>query len=239
MPIKEKNCKINAKKDNLIQNKIDYLLSSINSLEKKHNRGKNAVRIVAVSKTRGAEEIKEAYRSGVSDFGENYMQEALEKQSHLTELDITWHFIGKLQSNKASLAANNFDWIHSVDRWKIGKALSLSRSPELPPLNILIQVKRPEEAKSGVELSSLPDFWKDLSQLPRLKLRGIMYFPPIFDNFAERVNAFRDVLEKSKPIKDANIYSMGTSSDYEAAIAAGSNMLRLGTKIFGSRPSKT
>ena len=139
MPIKEKNCKINVKKDNLIQNKIDYLLSSINSLEKKHNRGKNAVRIVAVSKTRGAEEIKEAYRSGVSDFGENYMQEALEKKSHLTELDITWHFIGSIQSNKCKEIAENFHWVHTIDRFKVASLLD-KYCPENKVLKGLVQV---------------------------------------------------------------------------------------------------
>ncbi len=198
------------------------------------------MKLIAVSKTKPAEAIKAVYDSGQRDFGENYVSEAVEKMSVLKPLDICWHFLGPLQSNKTRLVATHFDWIHSVDRAKIAKRLNEQRPDELPPLNVCLQVNIPAEpTKSGVSSEAeLLDLALAVSEMDRLALRGIMAIPaPASDPEQQRAQ-FKSIAHllsiPDLPIQMTEL-SMGMSGDMESAVAEGATMVRIGTDIFGAR----
>lgn len=199
------------------------------------------VRLIAVSKTHPAEAVALAYACGQRDFGENYLQEALEKQAQLTHLpELVWHFIGPIQSNKTRAIAENFAWIHSIDREKIAQRLNAYRPADLAPLQVCLQVNIDHEStKSGVSLAELPALAKVISQLTRLQLRGLMAIPAAANNPEQQRAAFTKLREAMQNLNAQgyamDTLSMGMSGDLEAAIAEGATMVRVGTDIFGAR----
>ncbi|MCC2618025.1 YggS family pyridoxal phosphate-dependent enzyme [Aestuariibacter halophilus] len=204
------------------------------------HRAPNSVQLLAVSKTKPVSDIVLAYEAGQRKFGENYVQEGVEKVQQLQDFkDIEWHFIGPLQSNKTRLVAEHFDWVQSIDRVKIARRLSEQRSP-FKPLNVLIQVNiNDEDSKSGVAPTEIAALAADIDALPNLILRGLMTIPAaaqseqqLQQSFAHMHQAFTD-LKASYPQVDT--LSMGMSGDMEQAIKAGSTMVRLGTALFGPR----
>jgi len=209
-------------------------------------RRADATRLLAVSKTQPAERIREAYEAGQRDFGENYLQEALDKQAALAELDaIVWHFIGPLQSNKTREVAEHFRWVHSVDRLKIARRLSDQRPAELGPLDICLQVNVSGEAsKSGVPPEALDALALEVAALPNLRLRGLMAIPaPAETRDAQRrpfaqLRACLERLNAAHPELALDTLSMGMSADLEAAVQEGATWVRLGTAIFGARPPR-
>ena len=221
--------------ENLIESNLNELRRSIADFQKKYRRGNEEISLVAVSKTQSAAKIKKVYDLGLRKFAENYLQEAEDKQNELKDLEIEWHFIGKIQSNKTAYIANNFSWVHSIERQKIALRLNNQRSESLPKLNVLIQLKLPGEKKSGILPEELSELCKEVLKLEKLRLRGVMYFPPKVDSFEENRANYLKVINLAKPLKFIDTLSMGTSSDYESAIAAGTTMVRLGTTIFGPR----
>jgi PLP dependent protein len=204
-------------------------------------RNPHEVTLLAVSKTFASEAVREAYAAGQRAFGENYVQEGIEKIAQLTDLpDIVWHMIGPIQSNKTRVVAEQFAWVHSVDRLKTAQRLSEQRPAHLAALQICIQVNIDGGAnKSGVTPEAAPELAAQVAQLPHLQLRGIMVIPePATDPIAayaifQRATALFDTLKGIHPGLDT--LSMGMSADMPAAIAAGSTMLRVGTAIFGHR----
>ena len=214
-------------------------------------RAVDSVTLLAVSKTFPAEAVREAFAAGQRQFGENYVQEALDKIAALADLrasGVTWHLIGPLQSNKTRPVAAAFDWVHSVDRLKIAQRLSEQRPPELPPLQLCLQVNISGEAsKSGLLPAELPEVALAVAALPRVRLRGLMAIPePAADFAAQRAphRALRELLAAVNAQGLAacgtawvplDTLSMGMSADLEAAVAEGATLLRVGTAIFGGR----
>jgi pyridoxal phosphate enzyme (YggS family) len=206
-------------------------------------RAQDATKLLAVSKTKPAAMIRQVWQLGQREFGENYLQEALEKQTELADLDgIVWHFIGPLQSNKTRSVAGHFDWVHSVDRLKIAKRLSEQRPEHLAPLNICLQVNiSREESKAGVLPEELEALAQEVATLPNLRLRGLMAIPAPADSLdAQRqpLAALREALatlQSSLPDAPLDTLSMGMSDDLEAAVLEGATLVRLGTAIFGAR----
>ncbi|MCO5978597.1 YggS family pyridoxal phosphate-dependent enzyme [Ideonella oryzae] len=206
-------------------------------------RPADAVALLAVSKTCPPEAVREAFEAGQRAFGENYVQEALAKIEALADLQPrpVWHLIGPLQANKTRVVAEQFDWVHSVDRLKIAERLSAQRPAGLPPLQICLQVNISGEAsKSGVTLDELPALAQAVAALPRLTLRGLMAVPePAEDLAAQRLphRRLREALEALKAQGLAlDTLSMGMSADLEAAVFEGATVVRIGTAIFGARP---
>lgn len=203
-------------------------------------RPADAVRLLAVSKTFGADAIRQAVDAGLCAFGENYVQEALDKQAQLHDLAIEWHFIGPVQSNKTRDLAAHFDWVHSVDRLKIAQRLSDARDPQRPPLNVCVQVNVSGEAsKSGCTIEGAPALCAQIADLPGLRLRGLMAIPaPVAAGADPRVpfralrEVFAQICAQGLPL---DTISAGMSEDLEAAIAEGSTMVRVGSAIFGAR----
>ena len=200
-------------------------------------RDPESVGLLAVSKTKPAAAVREAHACGQRDFGENYLQEALNKQAELSDLALTWHFIGPIQSNKTRPIAEHFAWVHSVDRLKIAQRLSAQRPAHLPPLNICLQVNVSGEAsKSGCAPEELAPLALAVSQLPNLRLRGLMTIPEPTRDVAQqhaacaRLRQLRDDLNL-----ELDVLSMGMSDDLEAAIAEGATWVRIGTALFGAR----
>ncbi|MGH8618718.1 MAG: YggS family pyridoxal phosphate-dependent enzyme [Burkholderiales bacterium] len=208
-------------------------------------RPADAVRLLAVSKTFGADRVAEAAAAGQRAFGENYLQEAVAKIEALRQtgplgLALEWHFIGPLQSNKTRPVAEHFDWVHSVDRLKIAERLSAQRPDGLPPLKVLLQVNIDDEgSKSGVTPAAAPALAHAIAQLPRLALRGLMTIPRPAEGFAAQRTAFAALRRLRDEITATGLalpeLSMGMSADLEAAIAEGATMVRVGTAIFGVR----
>ena len=200
-------------------------------------RDASSIHLLAVSKTKPAQAVREAYAAGMCDFGENYLQEALGKQAELTDLPLSWHFIGPIQSNKTRAIAENFAWVHSVDRLKIAQRLSEQRPADLPPLNICIQVNVSGEAsKSGCTPADLPALASAISALPRLKLRGLMAIPEPTEDRAAQDAAFAQVRDLQNSLDlPLDTLSMGMSHDLESAIAQGATWVRIGTALFGAR----
>ena len=200
------------------------------------------VRLLAVSKTQDAQAVREAAACGLADFGENYVQEALEKIAALAPLraQLRWHLVGPLQSNKTRVVAEAFDWVHTLDRLRIAQRLSEQRPPQLPPLQVCVQVNVSGQAsKSGVSLQELDALAHAVAALPRLRLRGLMAIPePTDDPQAQRgphrLLALR-LAELRRQGLDLDTLSMGMSDDLEAAIAEGATIVRVGTALFGPR----
>ena len=200
-------------------------------------RDASSIHLLAVSKTKPAQAVREAYAAGMHDFGENYLQEALGKQAELTDLPLSWHFIGPIQSNKTRAIAENFAWVHSVDRLKIAQRLSEQRPADLPPLNICFQVNASGQARmSGCTPADLPALANAISALPRLKLRGLMAIPEPTEERAAQDAAFATVRELQASLNlPLDTLSMGMSHDLESAIAQGATWVRIGTALFGAR----
>lgn len=207
--------------------------------------GRNAeqVTLLAVSKTRNSDELRSMAALGLRRFGENYLQEALTKITALHDLDLEWHFIGPLQSNKTRPVAENFAWVHSVDRLKLAQRLSEQRPSGLPPLNICLQVNvSGEQSKSGVGFADLAELAHQVATLPHLVLRGLMAIPAPADGFEAQRLPLRQLHEALQQLNREGLQldtlSMGMSDDLEAAIAEGATMVRIGTALFGPRQKR-
>ena len=207
-------------------------------------RSPDGVRLLAVSKTFPAEAVLEAIAAGQRAFGENYLQEALDKMTAVSGAlpgqKIEWHFIGPIQSNKTRPIATHFDWVHTVDRLKVAQRLSEQRPDELGPLNICLQVNiSGEVSKSGATPDELPELARLVAQLPRLRLRGLMAIPEPEPDFARQRAAFARLRALAEDLIAQGIgmdtLSMGMSADLAAAVAEGTTMLRIGSAVFGSR----
>ena len=219
---------------------VNHVRSRIRQAAQSAGRRPDEVTLVAVTKGKPAESVREAATAGVTDFGENYLKEALPKLDALSDLKLTWHFIGQLQSNKTRIAAERFDWVHSVDRESLARRLSEQRPFHAPPLNLCIQVKLEEETgKGGVPPPALKSLVSQIAHLPRLKLRGLMCIPPPVGDAADARVYFKRMRELLAELNQAGFgldtLSMGMSADYEAAIAEGATLVRVGTALFGAR----
>jgi len=206
------------------------------------------ITLVAVSKSQNFNKIIEAFDVGILNFGENYLQEALDKKKQLEKFPIQWHFLGPIQGNKCKLIAENFNWVHSVDRIKVMKLLNDNRPSNLPPLNICIQINTSgEETKNGIPIKDakayLIELIQALKELPKLKLRGIMSIPSNTKDTKQVIDEFKAMhilySELKNEIATIDTLSMGMSSDFKLAIEYGSNLVRIGTAIFGARAVKT
>ena len=203
-------------------------------------RDPESVRLLAVSKKQPLDAVREAAKAGQRDFGENFVQEGLEKIRNLADLDLAWHFIGHLQSNKTRVVAENFDWVHTIDKLKTARRLSDQRPDPLPPLNVCLQVNVDDEtSKSGVAPAELLDLAAACAELPRLNLRGLMCLPAIRDEFEAQRVPFAVLRAMAQDLRDAGIetdtLSMGMTADYRAAVFEGATMVRIGTALFGER----
>jgi pyridoxal phosphate enzyme (YggS family) len=210
-------------------------------------REPGAVRLLAVSKTFDADAVYQAWLAGQREFGENYIQEGVDKIARLRELapdgGLVWHCIGPVQSNKTRLVAEHFDWLHTVDRLKIAQRLNEQRPAHLPPLNVCVQVNIDGgETKSGVAPQDVLALAQAVRELPRLRLRGLMTIPdPADDMLAvhRRARAVFEDVQRTLAQPDFDTLSMGMSGDMDAAVQAGGTMVRVGSAIFGTRPTKT
>jgi len=200
----------------------------------------SAVTLLAVSKTRSASTIRHLAMQGQQAFGENYLQEALEKITRLSDLPIKWHFIGQLQRNKTAVVAENFDWVQSIDRFVIAERLSAQRPSDMRDLNVCIQVSMSgEDGKGGVAAEDLIPLADAIDSLPHLKLRGLMAIPENTKDTEKQRQAFREMRRLFDKLKSSfttvDTLSMGMSGDFELAIEEGSTMIRIGTALFGPR----
>jgi len=222
-----------------IGNRLQDILARIHSLEVSSNCNQK-VSLLAVSKAQSSQAIREAYLAGQKMFGENYLQEALEKQAELSDLAIDWHFIGPIQSNKTQLIAQNFAWVHSVDRLKIAQRLNDARPAHLAPLQVCIQVNTSnEDTKSGVAPHELEALVAATLDMPRLKLRGLMSIPEPSTDYNKQREQFKQVRECYDALLAKGFaldtLSIGMSDDYAAAIEEGSTIVRIGSALFGAR----
>jgi pyridoxal phosphate enzyme (YggS family) len=224
----------------LIAGNIAEVLQRVSRAAQDCGRDPQGIRLLAVSKTQPAAAVRAAAAAGLRDFGENYLQEAEEKIAACRDLGLCWHFIGPIQSNKTRRIAAAFDWVHSVDRDKILHRLSEQRDAHLPPLNICLQVNiSGEDSKAGVSPEGLPALLSLAATLPRLRLRGLMAIPAPAADYdtqkaaCDRLAALFDAARSDCTGLDT--LSIGMSADLEAAVAAGSTLLRIGTAIFGAR----
>ena len=204
------------------------------------DRSADQIRLLAVSKKKSAEAILEAYSAGQRDFGENFVQEALDKIAAVDRDDAIWHFIGHLQSNKTRAVAQQFQWVHTVDRLKIARRLSAQRPHYSGDLNVCIEVNiDAEDNKSGVSATDVPELAAAVADLPRLKLRGLMCLPAIRDDFEEQRQPFARLRALMESLNNSGLQldtlSMGMTADYAAAIREGATIVRVGTAIFGAR----
>lgn len=231
-----------------IADNLESVTRRVQKATSQAGREPDSVSLLAVSKTRSANELRNAVSAGQQAFGENYLQEALDKMSALDDLaGIDWHFIGPIQSNKTRQIASAFSWVHSVDRLKIARRLSEQREATLPPLNICLQVNIDNEpSKSGCQPEDLPELVYEIGQLPGLTLRGLMAIPDpsqgesslreSFHKLASTLTRLRVEHPKAGPL---DTLSMGMSGDLETAIAEGATWVRVGTAIFGKRPPQS
>ena len=218
--------------------RLNQIRIQISEAELACDRQPGSVLLLAVSKTKPAEDIAAAYQAGQRHFGESYLQEALRKQQQLGAYAITWHFIGPIQSNKTKALATHFDWIHSVDSLKIAKRLSEQRPAHLPPLAICLQVNiSGEPSKSGIALTELPQLCEQVAKLPNLKLRGVMAIPAPQDDFEQQRLPYKILYQAVTNLMQSGLdtYSFGMTGDLKAAIAEGSTIVRIGTALFGER----
>ena len=229
-----------------IEYNLNQVLQFIRELEIKYQRQKNSVQLLAVSKTKPIEDIITAHKAGQNSFGESYVQEAIEKIERIRSLlfiknnKLDWHFIGPIQKNKTRLIANNFDWVHSLDRLIIAQRLNDQRPNGLKPLKVCIQVNIDHEAsKSGVELNEIQMLTEAVTNLNNLELRGLMAIPQVSSDTTQQRNSFAKLRHQLECLNqqgfNLDTLSMGMSDDLEAAIAEGATMVRVGTAIFGQR----
>ena len=231
----------------IVQN-LQAVDASIVAAANAAGRQPGEVRLLAVSKTFPPEAVLEAFAAGQNAFGENYLQEALDKMAAVSAAlpgrEIEWHFIGPIQSNKTRPIAAHFDWVHTVERLKIAQRLSEQRPEQRGPLNICLQVNiSGEVSKSGVSPEELPELARAVAGLPRLRLRGLMAIPEPEADVARQRAAFRRLRELAEALRAQGMaldtLSMGMSADMGAAIAEGSTMVRIGSAIFGMRTYQT
>lgn len=226
-----------------ITEQLNSAIDTIAASEKKFNIKSNSVQLLAVSKTKPVEDIEQAIACGQRAFGENYVQEGVDKINYFNNSELCWHFIGPLQSNKTKAVAEHFDWIHTIDRLKIAKRLNDQRPYYKPPLNICIQINiSDEQSKSGIAATQLTQLAREISQLDKLKLRGIMTIGHNSDDkelVASEFSLMNQLFETLKQEFDTvDTLSMGMSGDLELAIEHGSTLVRIGSAIFGKRVSK-
>ncbi len=227
-----------------ISDRVQAIRASIQQAEQATGRTAGEVHLLAVSKTKPATAIREAYAAGQLRFGENYVQEALEKMAELADLPLEWHFIGPIQSNKTRPIAENFHWVHGIDRLKIAQRLNDARPGHLPPLNVCIEVNVSGEAsKEGVAPGEVVELASTIVQLPRLRLRGLMTIPAPTHDRALQHRQFAMLRELLVSLNQQGFQldtlSMGMSEDFPAAIAEGATIVRIGSAIFGARPPKS
>lgn len=223
---------------NILQNSRQYVLSQIKQACEISGRDVESVELLAVSKTHPSEVLRDMYACGQRAFGENYLQEALQKIEALQDLEIEWHFIGHVQRNKTKHLAEKFAWVHGVDRLIIAERLSAQRLITQPPLNLCLQVNIDgQDSKDGCQPSEVAELVKIISQLPHIKLRGLMVIPAPNNTqaFKAAKALFDQVKERHVHPEDWDTLSMGMSGDMVDAIAAGSTMVRVGTALFGAR----
>ena len=223
---------------NSLQASRNKVLQQIEDACKQAQREPETVQLLAVSKNHPTESLREMHQTGQRAFGENYLQEALDKIETLNDLDIEWHFIGHVQRNKTKHLASSFAWVHGVDRLIIAERLSSQREASQPALNICLQVNiDAQETKDGCQPNEVAELVKNISQLPHLKLRGLMVIPAPNNThaFADAKQLFDMVKKEHAHPEDWDTLSMGMSGDMAEAIAAGSTMVRVGTALFGAR----
>ncbi len=231
-----------------IEENVQRVQARIRAACERYGREPEDIRLLAVSKTKPVSDILEAHRAGLREFGENYLQEAEAKIAEIAPLPLDpapqWHFIGPIQSNKTRLISRDFDWVHSVDRFKIARRLGEQRPDDREPLNTLLQVNIDREPqKAGIDLDEIPALAAQIAALPGIRLRGLMAIPAPRSDFDQQRRPLRalrqafDALRSDHPACDT--LSMGMSGDLEAAIAEGSTLLRIGTALFGARAPKT
>ena len=223
---------------NSLQASRNQVLQHIADACKQAQRAPETVQLLAVSKTHPSESLREMYQIGQRAFGENYLQEALDKIENLNDLAIEWHFIGHVQRNKTKHLAASFAWVHGVDRLMIAERLSKQREADQAALNICLQVNiDAQESKDGCQPNEVAELVKNISQLPHLKLRGLMVIPAPNNThaFADAKQLFDAVKQEHAQPEDWDTLSMGMSGDMVEAIAAGSTMVRVGTALFGAR----
>ena len=223
-----------------IQKNLVSLKIQIAACEEKFQRKNGSVTLLAVTKNQALDAISQAVAAGQLAFGENYLQEALPKIAYFSEKNLEWHFIGPIQSNKTKKIAEHFSWVHSVASIKIAKRLNDQRPAHLPPLHVCIEVNiSHEQTKAGVDFDSILALADYCAGMPRLKLRGLMAIPAPQNNFTEQRTEFHKLVVLYKFLNEKNFMldtlSMGMSDDWEAAIAEGATMIRIGTAIFGAR----
>lgn len=228
---------------NTLTERLNQIRAQITKAESRYQRPAGSVQLLAASKTRSIEDIEQAFAAGQTAFGENYLQDALPKIAALIQHAICWHFIGPLQSNKTRAIAENFQWVHSVDRLKIAQRLSEQRPVQLAPLNICLQVNISHDpAKAGLETEEVLPLARAIQALPGLKLRGLMTLPTEATAFEQQRIPFKKLRGLFEDIQQQGIaldtLSMGMTADMEAAIAEGASMVRIGTAIFGPRQTK-
>lgn len=228
---------------NDIAHNLAQVRDKISAAATRCGRASEEITLLAVSKTKPASAIADAIEAGQHAFGENYVQEGVDKIRFFQEqgkTDLQWHFIGPLQSNKSRLVAEHFDWCHTIDRLRIASRLNDQRPEALPPLNVLIQVNISDEnSKSGIALEELDALAADVAALPRLTLRGLMAIPAPESSYERQFAVAQQMAVAFEALKaryeTVDTLSLGMSDDMEAAIAAGSTMVRVGTAIFGAR----
>jgi len=229
------------KERKIITNNISYINQLIRQAEIAAHRPEGIVKLLAVSKGQPSSKVEEAYTAGQRDFGENYLQEALAKIQTLKSLPLCWHFIGPIQSNKTHSIAHHFSWVHSVSRQKIAEQLNEARPVFMPPLNVCLQINfDDEETKSGIHPDQAINLASCILQLPRLRLRGLMLIPKPEADAQSQYHSFLRLPQLLNTLNqqlniNMDTLSMGMSNDLQAAIRAGSTMVRIGTAIFGKR----
>jgi PLP dependent protein len=227
-----------------IADNIKFVRQRIENAKKKAGRKEQTVSLLAISKTKPAEAIRQAWQAGLHHFGENYVQEARIKMAELSDLDLCWHFTGPIQANKTKYIADGFSWVHTVDRLKVAQRLSAQRPPGQPPLNICLQVNINHEAgKAGIDEQELSTLAIKVNQLPNLTLRGLMCLPNPEQTAEELHHTFarmRNLLcQLALQVQDMDTLSMGMSRDLEIAIIEGATIVRVGTDIFGPREPRS
>ena len=223
-----------------LERNISEVDRRIRAAEQAAGRAAGTVSLLAVSKTKPSELVRQAHGFGLSAFGENYAQEMAEKAAALADLALSWHFIGPIQSNKTALIAEVSDWVHSIDRLKVARRLSEQRPDGKAPLNVLVQINTSNEhSKSGVRSDAAPELLAAINELPGLRLRGLMTIPAATTNQTAQREPFRQLSELMARLSDSlpqlDTLSMGMSGDLEAAVSEGANIVRVGTDIFGAR----
>jgi pyridoxal phosphate enzyme (YggS family) len=223
-----------------LQSNLHQVRARITAAAARYERDPRTVHLLAVSKGQPEHALRALALQGQMDFGENYLQEALTKIAAFSDLPLTWHYIGQLQSNKTRPVAEHFQWVHTVDRERVAMRLNEQRPAQAPPLNVCLQILLHDEpGKGGVPPSEAAQLAAQVRSLPRLKLRGLMCIPPASDDFAHQRTWFEQLASCMRDLNsrgfELDTLSMGMSGDLEAAIAAGATWVRVGTAVFGER----